>query len=93
MTLADINGDGLMDFVTGKRFWAHGPSHDPDASAPAVLYWFELKRTGKTAEFIPHLVDDDSGVGTQITAKDINRDGKLDIISSNKKGLSIFIQR
>jgi hypothetical protein len=58
-----------------------------------VLYWFELKRTGKSAEFIPHLVDNDSGVGTQITAGDLNADGKLDIISSNKKGLSIFIQK
>ena len=92
-TLADINGDGLMDFVTGKRFWAHGPTGDPESGAPAVLYWFELKRTGTTAEFIPHLVDNDSGVGTQITAGDLNADGKLDIISSNKKGLSIFIQK
>lgn len=91
-TLADINGDGLMDFVTGKRFWAHGPKGDPDSGAPAVLYWFELKRNGKTAEFIPHLVDSDSGVGTQITAGDLNGDKKADIISSNKKGLSIFIQ-
>ena len=90
--LADINGDGLMDFVTGKRFWAHGPRGDVNPDAPAVLYWFELKRTGKTAEFIPHLVDNDSGVGTQITAGDLNGDKKNDIISSNKRGLSIFIQ-
>lgn len=93
LVLADINGDGLMDFVTGKRFWAHGPKKDAEPGAPAVLYWFELKRTGKTAEFIPHLVDDDSGIGTQITAGDINGDGKADIISSNKKGFSIFIQQ
>ena len=26
LCLADINGDGLPDFVTGKRWWAHGPS-------------------------------------------------------------------
>ena len=25
---ADINGDGLTDFVTGKRWWAHGPTGD-----------------------------------------------------------------
>jgi hypothetical protein len=93
LTLTDLNGDGLMDFVTGKRFWAHGPKGDPEPDAPAVLYWFELKRTGKTAEFIPHLVDNDSGVGTQITARDLNGDGKPDLISSNKKGLSIFIQQ
>ncbi len=94
LALADINGDGVMDFVTGKRFWAHGPTKDAEPGAPAVLYWFELKR-GKnhTAEFIPHQIDDDSGVGTEITVADLNGDGKLDVISSNKKGLSIFIQQ
>jgi hypothetical protein len=93
-TLVDINGDGLMDFVTGKRFWAHGPGKDAEPAAPAVLYWFELKRgPNHTAEFIPHLVDDDSGVGTQITAGDLNGDGKPDIISGNKKGLSVFLQQ
>jgi len=80
LTLVDMNGDGLKDFVTGKRFWAHGPAKDAEPAAPAVIYWFELKRKGKQAEFIPHLVDDDSGVGTQITAGDVNGDGKADEI-------------
>src|SRR5262249_47861808 len=26
----DINGDGLKDLVTGKRYWAHGPKGDAD---------------------------------------------------------------
>lgn len=93
IALADINGDGLMDFVTGKRYWAHGPAKDAEPGAPAVLYWFELKRTGKSADFIPHLVDSDSGVGTQITPVDLNGDGKLDILSSNKKGIHLFLQK
>ena len=29
LCLADINGDGLPDFVTGKRWWAHGPRATP----------------------------------------------------------------
>ncbi|HSH92546.1 MAG TPA: VCBS repeat-containing protein, partial [Roseimicrobium sp.] len=93
LTLADVNGDGLMDFVTGKRFWAHGPGKDAEPDAPAVIYWFELKRNGKEASFIPHLVDDDSGVGTQITAGDINGDGLIDVISGNKKGVHVFLQQ
>ena len=93
LALADINGDGKMDFVTGKRFWAHGPSKDAEPGAPAVLYWFELKRNGKTAEFVPHLIDDNSGVGTQITAGDLNGDGKLDVLSANKKGVHVFLQK
>jgi len=43
LVLADINGDGLPDFVTGKRWWAHG-GRDPGGDQPAVFYWYELKR-------------------------------------------------
>ena len=90
---ADINGDGLTDFVTGKRWWAHGPTGDKEADQPAVLYWYEGFRKDGKAGFIPHQIDDNSGVGTQITIADINKDGKPDVISGNKKGLSIFIQK
>ena len=32
LALADIDGDGLMDIVTGKRFWAHGKNGpDPES--------------------------------------------------------------
>ena len=36
MCLADINGDGLPDLVTGKRWWAHGGG-DPGGDQPAVF--------------------------------------------------------
>ncbi|MDO4575492.1 MAG: VCBS repeat-containing protein [Planctomycetia bacterium] len=89
----DINGDGLIDFVTGKRFHAHGPQGDVEPNAPAVLYWFELKRENGKATFLPHLIDDNSGVGTQITVGDVNGDGKLDVLSGNKKGCHLFLQK
>jgi len=93
MILVDINGDGVKDFVVGKRFWAHGPTGDADPDKPAVIYWFELRRPQKgTAEFIPHLIDDDSGVGTQFEITDLNADKKLDIVTSNKKGVYVFLQ-
>ncbi len=90
--LADFNGDGVMDFVTGKRFWAHGPKGDKEADAPAVLYWFETKRDGKGGvEFLPHKIDADSGVGTQVTAVDLNGDKVPDVIVCNKKGTFVFL--
>ena len=36
--LADIDGDGIKDIVTGKRYWAHN-GHDPDEHGHRVLYW------------------------------------------------------
>jgi hypothetical protein len=91
--LIDMDGDGLKDLVTGKRFWAHGPTKDAEPNAPAVLYWFKLMRgPGGSVDFVPHLIDDNSGVGTQITAGDLNGDGLPDVISGNKKGVHVFLQ-
>jgi hypothetical protein len=92
MCLADINGDKLPDFVIGKRWWAHGPGGDVDPNAPAVMYWFELKREGGTAKWIPHQFDDNSGVGTQFEVVDMNGDGLLDVVTANKKGVRWFQQ-
>ena len=94
LDLADIKGNGLKDIVTGKRYWAHGPSGDVEADRPAVLYWFELRRDKKAGpQFIPHMIDDNSGVGTQVIAKDINGDGVPDIIVGNKKGVFLFLSQ
>jgi hypothetical protein len=92
LCLADINGDGLPDFVTGKRWWAHGPKGDINPGDPAVLFWFELKREGGKPTWIPHQIDHDSGVGTQFEVADVNGDKLLDIVTSNKKGVHYFEQ-
>jgi hypothetical protein len=92
LCLADINADGLPDFVTGKRWWAHGPKGDPDSDKPAVLFWYELKRENGKAEWYPHQIDHDSGVGTQFEVADVNGDKKLDIVIGNKKGAFYFEQ-
>jgi len=92
VALMDVNGDGVMDIVTGKRFWAHGPNGDIDPNAPAVLYWFETKRLGDgKVEFVPHLIDSDTGVGTQVVAGMM--EGKVGIVVGNKKGTTVLVQQ
>jgi hypothetical protein len=90
--LVDIDGDGLKDIVTGKRFWAHGPhGGDPESDNPAVLYWFKLVRPAKgQAYFVPHLIDNDSGIGTQVVAGNITSKKYPDIVVGNKKGVFLF---
>ena len=90
---ADINGDGLKDLVTGKRFWSHG-TNEPGSDKPARLYWFQASRSadGKIA-FTPREIDDQSGMGTQFVVADFNGDGLLDIVTSNKKGVFLFEQK
>jgi hypothetical protein len=90
--LVDVDGDGLKDIITGKCFWAHGPTGDPDPAAPAVLYWFQLVRARDgRVDWVPHLIDDDSGVGRQIGVGDPNNDGHSDFIIGNKKGTFVFL--
>ncbi len=90
--LVDMNHDGIKDIVTGKRFWAHGKHGDADPTSPPVLYWFELRRD-KThnVDFIPHLIHNDSGIGTQVIARDINGDSIPDIVVGNKKGTFVHL--
>lgn len=92
LSLIDIDKDGLLDIVTGKRFWAHGKNGpDPDSNGQAVLYWFKLVRTpGGGADFIPNLVDTDSGVGTEVTTGFVSNKKYPDIVVGNKKGLFVF---
>ena len=92
VALGDMNGDGLTDIITGKRWWAHG-NHDDGNSQPATLLWLEAQRSGGRVQFVPHVIDNSSGVGTQITVGDVNDDGLQDIVSGTKRGAHVFLQR
>lgn len=89
-SLVDLNKDGNPDLVVGKRFFAHNDTdNDPGAHDPAVLYWFEYK-PGNAPFYEAHEIDNDSGSGLNIVTQDVTKDGKIDIVVANKKGVFVF---
>jgi hypothetical protein len=86
-----MDNDGVPDIITGKRFWAHGSEGDVEPNAPAVLYWFRTVRNGPgNVDFVPYLIDNDSGVGTQVTVGKVDKDPYPDVVVGNKKGVFVF---
>ena len=93
-TYADVDGDGVQDFITGKRFWSHLDTFiDPDPHGAPVLYVYRTVRNPKApggAEFVPELIHNRSGVGSHLSVVDLNKDGNPEIITSTKRGTFIF---
>ncbi|WP_010582087.1 FG-GAP repeat domain-containing protein [Schlesneria paludicola] len=95
LDLVDFTGKGKPALVTGKRYFAHMGS-DPGEFQPVVMYWFDIERAkGQPPKFVKHEITagKDTGVGTQMTVVDFNKDGRLDLVLSNKKGVNLLIQQ
>lgn len=91
---ADMNGDGILDMITGKRAMSHLFGYtDPDPFGPAVLYVYKAVRNASApggAEFVPELIHNRSGVGSHFSVTDLNGDGTPDIVTSGVYGTFIF---
>jgi hypothetical protein len=92
--MGDVNGDGIPDFIVGKRWYSHLDSNiDPYTFGPPVLYWYETVRDPKApggGKLVPHLIDNRSGVGNTVLAVDLNHDGVMDIVTSTRFGTFIY---
>lgn len=88
----DIDGNGTMELITGKRFRAHD-SHDPGSYDEYGLYLYRWNGKSFDKETIIFgAFGKTKGTGLSISIADINSDGKKDIIVPGKDGLSVFIQ-
>jgi hypothetical protein len=89
----DLDGDGLPDIVTGKRYMSHFGYTDPDPWGEPVIYAYLLRRNKSApggAEFVPELVHNRSGVGSHMVIADMNKDGMNDIVVSVNIGTYVF---
>jgi len=86
--LVDLDGDTIPELVTGKNYFAHAVG-DPGTDDPALIVYYKISSGPR---FERHVIDDDSGIGRQITASDVDDDGDVDLIEATKKGLFMFRQ-
>jgi len=90
IAFGDINGDGRLDLVTGKR-WQAGNGSDPGDHEPSWLVWLEHDGAGQgwKRRTIDFATGPGCGMGLQLA--DIDGDGDLDIVAPGKGGLYLFL--
>jgi len=89
LALADIDGDGQPELITGKRFLAHTQG-DPGTYDPLVVYYYKIDRKTGTFRRYPVSVNGTAEVGTQILALDLDGDGDVDLATAGKTGVHFF---
>lgn len=90
MEWVDIDNDGEMELVTGKRYRAHNGS-DPGAYDPLGISYFKWNGESFTKNVVSYgAFGEGKGTGIYFSVVDLRKNGKKDIIVAGKDGLVIF---
>ncbi len=86
--LADLDGDGTNELITGKRIRAHNGG-DPGSSDPPIMRYYVWN--AKTKSFDGYTINEGQvGGGLQIRTADLDEDGDIDIVVAGKEGTQIL---
>lgn len=88
--LVDIDLDGELELVTGKRYRAHN-DNDPGAFDPVGIYYFKING----GRFEKHIIDYGeagvaTGCGIYFWLQDLTGNGYPDLVAPGKDGLYLF---
>jgi len=93
LQLHDIDNDGELELITGKRYRAHN-EHDPGSFDPLGVYYYKISKGNFqrfTIDYGP--ADRASGVGIYFWVCDIDANGWKDIVAPGKEGLFLYRNR
>jgi hypothetical protein len=90
MDWADIDNDGQMELITGKRYRAHN-GNDPGSNDPVGLYYFKWNGESFSKSVISYgPLGVGKGTGLFFSIADLHHTGRKDIIVAGKDGLYVF---
>ena len=90
MQWEDLDGDGMNELITGKRYRAHN-GKDPGGKDEIGLYYFRWNGESFTKQIIDYgAYGVGKGTGVYFSVIDIDNNGRKDIIVAGKDGLTIF---
>jgi hypothetical protein len=84
LKLADIDADGELELITGKRYRG---DPDPGLYDPLCIFYYKLDRRTATFTRFPISYNGTAEIGTQIIVTDIDGDGDQDILVAGKTGV------
>ena len=93
MQLVDIDNDGELELLTGKRWMAHN-GNDPGDSREVFICYYKFAGDNMYRHIIDYGDPEGgaSGLGIYFWTADLTGNGKLDIVAPGKEGLYLFTQ-
>lgn len=85
LEMADLDKDGDLDLVAGKRWRGHAAYEDPLSEDPLFVFWYE--HVPKRPFWKRHIISygENIGAGMKIGLADYDKDGDVDMVVSAKR--------